>query len=94
VKERQRIGLWCPDCKDTWANSQKDPPCEQCFPGLEAGNFEVWFLVQTFANVILDSTVEDKFRLADLVNVEIDPLELILKINEIKVVLEEDAKKT
>jgi hypothetical protein len=61
---------------------------------LEPGNFLVWFLVQTFANVILDSTVEDKLRLAELVNVEIDPLELILKLNEIKVVLEEDAKKT
>jgi hypothetical protein len=73
--ERERTGLWCDGCREAHSVIRgADPPCEQCWPGIDEGNKEAWELFQMGIE-----NPEGNLSIAEKAGMK-DPLECLDKI--------------
>jgi hypothetical protein len=76
--ERDRTGLWCEGCREAHSVIRgADPPCEQCWPGIDEGNTDAWEIYQMGI-----TTPEGILAVSEKSGMK-DPLECLFKITNL-----------
>ena len=97
MNERRELKRWCPDCRkihkdiNELKGQNKEPPCEQCFPGIHDNNNEAWSIFVLASLDAMGMTVQGILSLCEELNVS-DPEEILWKIKKLNECLEKKSE--